>query len=71
MMGLGFAGGAPLMVLADVFTTGLERVGGLCVAAGWPWLVGSSVLSATQARRSLSLPLLAAQRPLPPLSCPT
>lgn len=38
------------MLLAVVFGTGLDLLGGLCVAAGWPWLVGSSVPSATQAQ---------------------
>lgn len=49
-MGLGFAGGTPLMLLADAFAIGFDLVGGLCVAVVWPWLAGSSVLSAMQAQ---------------------
>lgn len=41
------------MPLAVVFGTGLDLLGGLCVAAGWPWLVGSSVPPATQAQYSI------------------
>lgn len=71
-MGLGLAGGAPLMPLAAVFGTGLDLLGGLCVAVGWPWLVGSSVPSATQEQHSLSSPALSPfiPCPLPPLTHP-
>jgi len=72
-MGLGFAGGAPLILLADVFATGLDLLGGLCVAAGWPWLAGSSVPSAMEAQHSLSCSAqsLLTPCPLPPLMHPT
>lgn len=38
------------MLLADAFAIGFDLVGGLCVAVVWPWLAGSSVLSAMQAQ---------------------
>lgn len=41
------------MPLAVVFGTSLDLLGGLCVAGGWPWLVGSSVPPATQAQYSI------------------
>lgn len=58
------------MPLAAVFGTGLDLLGGLCVAVGWPWLVASSVPSATQAQHSLSSPALSPFTPLPPLTHP-
>lgn len=60
------------MPLAVAFGTGLDLLGGLCVAVGWPWLVGSSVPSATQAQQSLSSPALSpfTPCPLPPFTHP-
>lgn len=60
------------MLLVVAFGTGLDLLGGLCVAVGWPWLVCSSVPSATQAQQNLSSPALSpfTPCPLPPLTHP-